>query len=104
MFADHNRQQQASGGGGVLKTGSEAPPSTKPGEVSLPPQRSPSTIQPQPTLAELLLPQLRHNSAGFEALSVVVQYLVYNVSIMMSVMRKRFINILLWQSNMRNKK
>ena len=64
----------------MFKTATEAP-STKSGEVSVPPQRSPSATQPQPTLAELLLPQLRHNSTGFEALSVVVQYLVYDVSI-----------------------
>ncbi|KAJ9583614.1 hypothetical protein L9F63_022037, partial [Diploptera punctata] len=71
----HNRQQQASGGGGVFKTGSETPPSNKPGEVPVPQ----STTPPQPSLADLLLPQLRHNSAGFEALGVVVQYLVYNL-------------------------
>ncbi|PSN50249.1 hypothetical protein C0J52_02375, partial [Blattella germanica] len=63
----HNRQQQASGGGGVFKSGGETPPSNKPGEASVPPQRS-TSVQPQPTLAEHLLPQLRHNSAGFEAM------------------------------------
>ncbi|XP_069676796.1 restin homolog isoform X2 [Periplaneta americana] len=73
---DHNRQQQA-GGGGVFKPGSEAPPSNKPGEVSVLPQR-PSPA-PQPNPVEILLPELRHNAAGFEALGVLVQYLVYNL-------------------------
>jgi hypothetical protein len=75
---DHNRQQQA--GGGVFKSGGETLPSNKPGEASLPVQRPLPAPQPQPTPVEILLPQLQHNSAGFQALGVLVQYLVYNVS------------------------
>ncbi|KDR21676.1 Microtubule plus-end tracking protein TIP150 [Zootermopsis nevadensis] len=72
---DHNRQHQADG---VFKSGGESSPSNKPGEVSAPSQRPPAA-QPQPTPVEILLLQLRHNSAGFEALGVLVQYLVYNL-------------------------
>jgi hypothetical protein len=77
ICADHNRQHQADG---VFKSGGEAPPSVKPGEVSIPSQQPPSAPQPQPTPVDILLLQLRHSSAGFEALGVLVQYLVYNVS------------------------
>lgn len=72
---DHNRQEQADGG--LFKSGGEAPPSSKPGEVSVTPQKP--APQPQPTPVEILLPQLQHNSSGFEALGVLVQYLVYSL-------------------------
>jgi hypothetical protein len=69
--ADQNRRQQ---------TGVEAPLCTKPGEVAVPSQRQTPPRQSQPTPVEILLPVLRHNCAGFEALGVLVQYLVYSVS------------------------
>ena len=76
VCADHNRQEQADGG--LFKSGGEAPPSSKPGEVSVTPQKP--APQPQPAPVDILLPQLQHNSSGFEALGVLVQYLVYSVS------------------------
>lgn len=75
---DHNRQQQVEGAG--FKPGVEAPLSSKPGEVGVPAsQRQSPTRESQPTPLEILLPELRHNSAGFEALCVLVHYLVYTL-------------------------
>ena len=76
VCADHNRQEQADGG--LFKSGGEVPPSSKPGEVPVTSQKP--SLQPQPTPVEVLLPQLQHNSSGFEAFGVLVQYLVYSVS------------------------
>ncbi|XP_063240704.1 uncharacterized protein LOC134541304 isoform X3 [Bacillus rossius redtenbacheri] len=55
---EHNRRQQ---------------PAAGPGK---PPEAAPA---PRPAPEERLLPQLRHNSAGFEALGVLVHYLVFDL-------------------------
>ncbi|XP_067009986.1 uncharacterized protein [Anabrus simplex] len=65
---DHNR---LAGGGAVVKSEPLAKLQSTPAPRAPPPVAAPKT--------DALLPQLKHAAAGFEALSVLVHYLVYDL-------------------------